>query len=66
MLCMLSVIDMILEIFYSRIMSKKALFLFIFTAIVCLSLVAYFTLWKEEEPEPTSPRVVLIGVDGAG
>jgi predicted AlkP superfamily phosphohydrolase/phosphomutase len=60
------VIDIILEIFYSKIMSKKALFLLIFTILVCLSLVVYFNLRKEEAPTPDSPRVVLIGVDGAG
>lgn len=60
------VLDIILEIFYSKTMSKKALFLLIFTILVCLSLVVYFNLRKEEAPTPDSPRVVLIGVDGAG
>ncbi len=57
---------MILGIFYSKIMSKKALFLLIFIILVFLSVIAYFSLWKKAEHDPDSPRVVLIGVDGAG
>jgi predicted AlkP superfamily phosphohydrolase/phosphomutase len=57
---------MVQEIFYSKIMSKKAYSLLIFIILVCLSVVAYFTLWKKAAPNPDSPRVVLIGVDGAG
>jgi predicted AlkP superfamily phosphohydrolase/phosphomutase len=55
-----------LEIFYSKIMSKRTLFPIIVIILACLSAVIYFTLSRDEEPEPDSPRVVLIGVDGAG
>lgn len=65
------IIDMALSIFYSKlfyckVMSKKVLFLLIFVILICLSVIAYLTLWRKEEVQNETPRVVLLGVDGAG
>ncbi|MBN1223241.1 MAG: alkaline phosphatase family protein, partial [Candidatus Aminicenantes bacterium] len=47
-------------------MSKKFYILLFTIFILCSSFVVYFTLSKKEHKTLDSPRVVLIGLDGAG